>query len=75
MELRRYLFERRESGSAFAERSGVKQRTVNNICHGLGCNAGTALRVIQATEDQPTADGDVVTLEDLVVDLPELASG
>jgi predicted transcriptional regulator len=66
MRLPEYLESRGESQAAFARRTGIPQSTVNLICNGKGTRVDTAIRIIQATRDEPAPDGGTVRIEDLV---------
>jgi len=65
MKLSAYLKARKETQSDFAARADVFRQTVHQLLQGKGCSATTALRIIRASEAEPTKRGGVVTLEDL----------
>ncbi len=63
--LQEYLDAREESPSAFSRRLGVTVSTVYSWLTGVIPRADTALKIIEASRDEPTPDGGTVTLRDL----------
>jgi predicted transcriptional regulator len=70
MRLRDYLDRRKteagETLEAFAVRAEIGERTLYRLLDEHNAESSTLLRVVQATAEQPTADGGTVTLEELL---------
>ena len=69
MKLSDYIAAVDGSESAFAERCGLQQRTVNRIASGeVRCRIDIADAIVKATQAQPTPSGEYVDFEDLIPD-------
>lgn len=66
MKLDAYLRAQNESEGRFGLRAGIQQPTVHRIRKGALPRVDMAIKIRDATRDQPTDDGGTVEIEDLV---------
>lgn len=66
MTLDDYLRTRNESEGRFGLRAGIQQPTIHRIRKGALPRVDMAIKIRDATRDQPTDDGGSVEIEDLI---------